>query len=97
MVDLVVGKGVVDVEDVVFLDEDAGVFHVVPVIIADLSGAEPVDEDMHLDAGGGASGEGVGELFAGGSGPVDVGFEGDGVLGGVDGVEHGGEYLVAVD
>jgi hypothetical protein len=28
--------------------------------------------------------------------PVDVGFEGDGFLGGADGVEHGGEDLVAV-
>lgn len=51
---------------------------------------------MDADAVAGAVGEGVGELLADVTFPVDEGFEGDGAACGTNGGEHGGEDLVAV-
>lgn len=51
---------------------------------------------MDADARPGAFGQGVREALADAAGPVDEGLEGDGVACGGDGLEHGGEDLVAV-
>jgi hypothetical protein len=65
--------------------------------IVHLGAADPVHQDVDLDAGSGAFRQGVGELLADLAGPVDVGLKGDGFGGGLDRAQHGRKDLVAVE
>jgi hypothetical protein len=82
---------------VVAQDDAAGGAQLVDEALVHAHGAGPVKEDEDAHAGAGAGGEGVGELLADVTRPVDVGFEGDGFQGAVDGGEHGREDGVAVE
>ena len=74
----------------------AGVFHVSEVGLVDFVSAVAVDEDVDFDSRRARSAKAF-VNWPDGAGPVDVGFELDVFLSGVDVLEHGGEELVAVE
>ena len=75
----------------------AGRLHLGDERLVHLLRADPVEQDVHLDAGARALGQGIGELLADRSRPVDVGLEVDRLLGAADRREHRREDPVAVD
>ena len=64
--------------------------------VVHLEAADPIENDADIEACAGFGGEGIGEAFSDGPAPVDEGFEKDGVLRGINRVEHGGEDLISV-
>ena len=89
-------REVVPLERVVALDLDARGLQLVEQRLVHLLAADPVDEDLDLDARARALGERVDELAPDLAGPVDVGLEVDRPLRLPDGVEHRREDLGAV-
>lgn len=77
-------------------DFDAGLFHGVDFFAVEAVAADGVLEEVDFDALLGFGGEGVGELGADFAAGEDEVFHGDGVFGGFDGGEHGGEDFCAV-
>ena len=77
-------------------DRGAGPLELVDEAVVHLGGADRIQQDVDLDAGGGAFGERLGELRRDGAGPVDVGGEVDRLRGVLDRFQHGGEDLAAV-
>ena len=73
-----------------------GVAHLLELLLLHLVAADPVQQDVDLDAGAGPLGQGLGEVVADLARPVDVGLEIDGVLRAADRLEHRGEDLVPV-
>ncbi len=71
---------VVPVQRPVLQDFDAGLAHFIDLGIFHLAAAHPVQQHMHPHPGTGALGQRFGKLAADVAGPVNVGFEEDGVL-----------------
>lgn len=75
---------------------DPGRLHSSEMRWVHLVAADPVEQDVHFDAGAGPFGQSIGELFADCIRPVDVALEGDALLRVANGGEHGRENSVTI-
>ncbi len=82
---------VVPVQRAVAVHLDARLLHQVEQILFHFQAADPVQQHVHAHAGPGAFGQQFRHLAADIAGPVDIGFEVDGVPGSADRRQHGGE------
>jgi hypothetical protein len=75
---------------------DTRELHERQLALVHLAAAEPVEQQMHANAGAGPVGERIGERLADFAGPVDVALETDRLLRAADRAEHRREDLVTV-
>ncbi len=78
------------------LDVHSGGFHFIEQRLVHFSAAQPIEQDLDLDAGARSLGQRVGEFLADRTRPVDVGLEIDRLARMPDRIEHRRKDLVAV-